>query len=224
MDRPLSGSTERRAAGILVRRGSSESKRGLSLAIGLLSAFFLGGVWVHFYPYSNVVDSELFRLIYLLPLWEWFRSFAEVGSVEVVGPVTALACLGLLLSDWRRGAAYAIGALSTLVIAQWCAKPLVGRHLGSALSYPSGHVTGLSLLIVTALVCVPRRWRASVASVGALIDLVACIAVVRIGWHYPTDALGAVALTAGMGLLANVWLVRYLPGKRRGDARAPVAR
>jgi len=70
------------------------------------------------------------------------------------------------------------------------------------LSYPSGHTTlaaALAALIVVVAYRLGGARATAIAAVpAALIPLAVTIAVVRLGWHYPTDAVGGLALGVGV--------------------------
>jgi membrane-associated phospholipid phosphatase len=74
--------------------------------------------------------------------------------------------------------------------------------LPSSDAFPSGHTTAAAAIAVALLLVVPARYAVGAATVG--IVLVASVAgsVVVSGWHYPSDALGAILVAAACGFLA----------------------
>jgi membrane-associated phospholipid phosphatase len=120
-----------------------------------------------------------------------------------------------------------------VLIVQDLAKPLVGRHLGitGAASYPSGTVAAVAALMTAAVLVTPALGRPLVAVAGTAVTAGVCAAVVVLRWHYPTDALGGVAVGVGAVLaldaLAHLpWAVAGLrhgrsSGRRIGAARRP---
>jgi undecaprenyl-diphosphatase len=128
---------------------------------------------------------------------------ARLGSPAVV--VGGSAVLALLCVAGRRPkaavfalvAAPAAGAVTELVL-----KPLVHRqqHI-DALLFPSGHTTGafaLALVVVVLLLphegtrLLPAIARLVVAGAALAVAAVVALAVVALGWHYVTDAVGGV--------------------------------
>lgn len=69
-------------------------------------------------------------------------------------------------------------------------------------SWPSGHATASLVLVLCALLVAPRAARPVVAAVGAVFTAGVALAVVALGWHFPSDVVGGwlVALVgAGVG-------------------------
>jgi undecaprenyl-diphosphatase len=93
------------------------------------------------------------------------------------------------------------GGLTDLVL-----KPLIDRHIGHGLSFPSGHTTGAFAVAITAAVLLlegrgirnPLRVALTVLSLG----LAACVAaaVVALGVHYTTDTIGGFCVALGVVL------------------------
>jgi membrane-associated phospholipid phosphatase len=131
--------------------------------------------------------------------------FTWLGSPWFVFTATAgLLLVARLRRDWFASAICAVGPASAGFLAEVIVKPLVDRQKGSAWSYPSGHTTLVAalaaLVVVTAYRFGGARAAAVVALPAALVPLVVAIAVVRRGWHYPTDAAGGLALGAAVVL------------------------
>jgi membrane-associated phospholipid phosphatase len=131
--------------------------------------------------------------------------FTWLGSPWFVFTATAgLLLVARLRRDWFASALCLVGPASAGLLAEVIVKPLVDRQKGSAWSYPSGHTTLVAalaaLVVVTAYRFGGARAAAVVALPAALVPLVVAIAVVRRGWHYPTDAAGGLALGAAVVL------------------------
>jgi membrane-associated phospholipid phosphatase len=135
-----------------------------------------------------------------------------LGSPVAVGIMAAL--LAAFAWSWRDR----VGAVIALVapacagaITEFIAKPLVDRHHGAGYLYPSGHVTGAAAVAAVVVVLAYRRFggaAASGAAVGAaVLPVVVGIGVVRLGWHFATDALGGLgvgmSVVLGFALLAS---------------------
>jgi undecaprenyl-diphosphatase len=154
-----------------------------------------------------------------------------LGNPETVVTLAALlAALCALRRRWRGVALALLGPAVAVVLTEWVLKPLVGRHIGHAYSFPSGHTTGAFAIAVTAAVFIfdsrgirpSLRVGLSVLSLG----LAACVAaaLVGLGYHYSTDTVGGfcVALGAVLGVavlideVADRW--RQLPAISRNRA------
>lgn len=80
-------------------------------------------------------------------------------------------------------------------------------------SFPSGHTTAAASIAVALLLVVPAGYRLLAAGVGAALTAAVGLAVVILGWHYPSDVLGALLVVATWGLCA----VAYLRQRRARD-------
>jgi membrane-associated phospholipid phosphatase len=177
----------------------------------LLGAAALAGlVFVH-RPWPNRLDVWGDAALPASPSARWAQDLAHLGSLSalVVG-VAAVFVIGIW-RDWVRAFACAAAPLAAVLVVQDVAKPLVGRHLGLAgpTSYPSGTVAAVAALAVAATLVVPALLRPLVAAVGmaAVVGVAAAVVVLR--WHYPTDALGGMAVGAGAVLLVDA--LAHLP-------------
>jgi undecaprenyl-diphosphatase len=143
--------------------------------------------------------------------WRGAGRLTWPGSPPVVA--FAVACLTVACAvrrDWFALGLCAAGPATAAILVELVAKPLVDRTIGHALAYPSGHVT-LSSALATLVVVLVYRWyggRAAtlVGAVMACVPLVVGVGVVRRGWHYPTDVVGAFGLGVGTVLLVAVVL------------------
>ncbi|WP_440713455.1 phosphatase PAP2 family protein [Gordonia sp. FQ] len=138
--------------------------------------------------------------------------FSPVATTVAAGVIAVV----LLLRDrsLRRalpvGASVAIAAGVAGVLKLATARPRPPEYLqvGSpeaTYSYPSGHVTGTSALVVALLVVVVSTWprhRAIVAGVlGAAVVAICAWTRLYLGMHWFTDVTGAVLLGLSAGLL-----------------------
>lgn len=137
-----------------------------------------------------------------------------------------LAMLGVALlvlsRGHRRAAVYAAGVALASAAGFRGLKVLVDRErppwqLSTSLheteSFPSGHatmVTALAMVVVVLVVMLVRRAvvRRLAVTLSALVVLVVCLDRVLLGRHYPSDVVGGVLLSVGLGLLG---LVVYSP-------------
>jgi membrane-associated phospholipid phosphatase len=84
-------------------------------------------------------------------------------------------------------------------------------------AFPSGHTTAVAAVAVALLFVVPSRQRMNAAAVGILLTGAMATAVVVLGWHYPTDAIGAVLVAAAWGFFMVATLRLSI---RRPDAES----
>ncbi|MCU1449708.1 MAG: putative rane protein, partial [Acidimicrobiales bacterium] len=145
-----------------------------------------------------------------------------LGSLNFVVPMMAATALWAWRRRDRFGMALSVvGPVVALVITEVIAKPLVDRTNGGALAYPSGHVTGATAIATVAVLLAYRHWgrdRAlQVAVVASLVPLAVGVGVVRLGWHYATDAAGGAAVGVAAVLATAVVLARF-EDRRTGAA------
>lgn len=131
--------------------------------------------------------------------------------LSTINPATLVAATTLLaLLGWRRagprGAAAAAVGISLAVGAAESLKALLpnmhhqggsGVVLGG--SFPSGHVTIATVLVLTALSMVTPRTRRLLRGPAVVFPALTAVATVMAGWHRPSDAVAGV-LT---GILAH---------------------
>lgn len=194
---PSGGDSAKRT---LVRRTDGR----LEMAIGALAvaAVLLEGVVVRHRPVAGRLDRWLQDLIpgshtsFYVDV-TWFRyPWVVVGGAVLIAALT-------VTHDRLRALAYLIGPPLAVLIAEEAVKPLVGRTLGGALTYPSGSTTGATALATAAILATPGRWRWCTAVVAGAYALWMTVAVVALRWHFPTDALAGALLGAGVVLICD---------------------
>jgi membrane-associated phospholipid phosphatase len=121
----------------------------------------------------------------------------SVPSVAVA--IAALATVAVRRSRPELGvgaAATVAGAnLTTQALKHWLDRPdLLG--LGHTNSFPSGHVTVVASLAAGALLVSGRRAQPAVAVAGVAATALTAVATVALGWHRPSDVVGAVGVVA----------------------------
>jgi membrane-associated phospholipid phosphatase len=191
----------------------------LTVGAGLLGLAALAGlVFVH-RPWPNRLDVWGERLLPMDTAARWAHDAVTLGSLTALLIGVAAVFLVGLLRDWVRAVACAVAPVVAVLIVQDLAKPLVGRHLGltGATSYPSGTVAAVAALSTAAVLVAPRLLRPLVAVAGALAIIGTGAAVVVLRWHYPTDALGGMAV--GVGAVLAVDALAHLPWVLAGAVR-----
>ena len=155
---------------------------------------------------------------------------ADPGPYALAG--LALALIALARGRWRT--ALAIPALFVLTGATTehlkpaVASPRVDEWLGahaqlSAASWPSGHSTAAMTMALCAVLAVPPRARPTVAVLGACYALGVAIAILTLGWHWPSDVFGGYLVAATYVLVAIAvlaWADLRWPSRRGAEAVA----
>lgn len=81
-----------------------------------------------------------------------------------------------------------------------------GFEMPWASSFPSGHTTAAASIAVALLLVVPAGYRLLAAGFGAALTAAVGLAVVILGWHYPSDVLGALLVVGVWGFCALAFL------------------
>src|SRR4051794_1206597 len=124
---------------------------------------------------------------------------------------------------WRAAALVVLGPSVAVVLTEYILKPLVGRHIGYALSFPSGHTTGAFAIAVTSVVLlldnqrVHHTLRIALAVLAVILAAGVAAAVVGLGYHYTTDAVGGFCVALGAVLGVAVLIDLSLDRKRRNQ-------
>jgi membrane-associated phospholipid phosphatase len=176
----------------------------------LAGAAIAGLVFVH-RPWPNRFDAWGYVALPADPSSRWAHDLVTVGSLTALVMGVVLVFLVGVFRDWVRATACAAAPVLAVLIVQDLAKPLVGRHLGmtGSASYPSGTVAAVAALMTAATLVVPVATRPAVAIMGAVLTAGVCAAVIVLRWHYPTDALGGVAV--GLGAVLTLDALVHLP-------------
>ncbi len=144
------------------------------------------------------------------------RLISKVGLATpfVLTPVLVLASLAA-----RRLNGAALAAISVPVAAsltQFVLKPLVHERIGSALTYPSGHTTGvfavaavISVLLLNPPGGRPAPWlRIVVVVLAAGLGCTVGVAMIGLDYHYFTDTVAGLAVSTGVVLATAFGLDR----------------
>jgi membrane-associated phospholipid phosphatase len=179
----------------------------------LLAATAVLAVWLTYR--GMVLSTTGQRLDQLAMVGSMAAAPVEAGHLRhllhaVSGPSVAVAIATLLAVAVRRSrpelgvaaAATVAGAnLTTQALKPWLDRPdLLG--LGHGNSFPSGHVTVVASLTAGALLVSARRAQPAVAVAGVAVTALTAIATVALGWHRPSDIIGAAGVVAAWTALA----------------------
>jgi membrane-associated phospholipid phosphatase len=146
--------------------------------------------------------------------------FAALAAVLVAAAVAA----GRVRPGIAAGAAMLAANVTTQVLKPLLAAPRPMPHdlYVSPAAWPSGHTTAaVSLGLALVLISTPRM-RPLAALAGAAIAAAAGLAVVALGWHYPSDVAGGALIAAGWSCLAAATVPARAPSRGRVGAPAPV--
>jgi membrane-associated phospholipid phosphatase len=205
------------------------------IAAAAACAAGFGGVLVFSYGIDRAahLDASLFEGLGSLgtpgrlPLFDVAAYSAD--PLPLIAFLAVLATLGL---RWGRRA-HVIAALATvgaaavttqllkIVLAHPRVQPILGGGI-SPVSFPSGHATAAMSMAVALVLVVPRRLRTAAVIGGAGYALAVSVAVIVLGWHYPSDVLAGLLVATGFGFLAVAAL--RASGHLAAEAPVPVVR
>jgi membrane-associated phospholipid phosphatase len=187
-------------------------RTGITIELGvgalLLALAALAGLAFVHRPWPNRLDIWGDRLLPADLSSRWAHDFVNLGSLSVLIAGVALVFFISVWRDWARAIACAMAPVIAVLIVQEIAKPLVDRHsvLTGSLSYPSGTVAAVAALATALTLVVPAKVRIPMALVGLFAIVGTCAAVIVLRWHYPTDAIGGVAVGVGSVLVVDALL------------------
>jgi undecaprenyl-diphosphatase len=148
---------------------------------------------------------------------------ADPGSIIVI--CALLFALFLLMNRSRLAVLAVLGPALAGGLVELVLKPLFDRHLGSTLSFPSGHTAAtasLALVVIIAMIGPSRlpwpfvfRWLTAVAATASV--AVIAIALVGGGYHYATDTMGGllVAIACVLSVALSIDAMAGQPGNHR---------
>jgi membrane-associated phospholipid phosphatase len=199
------------------------------LGVAILCLLALALVWAlaSFVPAVHVRDAVALHDLTLLnrPRIESVANF----MLHLLDPALFLLWGGALvaasLAQARPRVALAIVAVMGLApLTAETLKPIManahasvgGTHIGPA-SWPSGHATAATALVLSAILVAPARLRPVVAGLGAAFTAIVGVALLILAWHMPSDVLGGY-------LVAALWMALAVAALRAADRRWPPGR
>jgi membrane-associated phospholipid phosphatase len=150
------------------------------------------------------------------------NDLSGLGDLRPVAAMTAaLVLVCLVTRRWRGATLVAVAVPTAAGVTELVLKPLIGRTLMGDLSFPSGNETrvfALAAAFAVLLASPPRaRIPAAVRLLLALAALVVAgavgIALVGLGHHYFTDAVGGAAVGAAVVLATTFILDRLVDAR-----------
>ena len=184
----------------------------LALAGALLGAVALAGLYFLVRPGTTRIDRFVLSVIPLRPRSTYVVAVTRLGSAPVLVAGAVAGFIATMRRDRARAAALLVAPVVTVLVTDWILKPTVGRRFEGVLSFPSGSVAAVAALATVAVLASPDPWRWASGAVGATVSVLMALAVVALGWHYPTDAASGLALGAGTVLLLD-WVGRRVAGR-----------
>jgi membrane-associated phospholipid phosphatase len=228
----MSGATYT-AEALRAPRAASPSARAsgpaAALGVATLLALALALVWAlaSFVPAVHLKDAVALHDMTLLnrPHVEAIGNFL----LHLLDPALFLLWGGALvaaaLAQGRARVALAVVAVMGLApLTAEMLKPIMatahasvgGTHIGAA-SWPSGHATAATALVLSAVLVAPARLRPLVAGIGAAFAAIVGVFLLILAWHMPSDVIGGY-------LLASLWMALALAVVRGADRRWPPPR
>lgn len=200
-DAPAGGTDEQTAALWTTRRGR-QAHRQLVVGGVLLALVAVGGLYLSFRPAHTFIDAWILGLVGP----DHNAALTRVTSLrfpQVIVAGSVVAAVVAFPADRLRSLACLVAPALALATCELVVKPLVGRHVGAGLSYPSGSTVGAAALAAAVALAVPTRWRTLTWIVGSAYTLWMGIAVIALQWHLPTDALAGAAYGVGVVLVVD---------------------
>jgi membrane-associated phospholipid phosphatase len=165
-----------------------------------------------------------------------FRKLGHLGDAKWVGLEAAILVAVALLRGRPRLAIAVVGLLAVTSVSSQILKALleyprwqgdVGLANVAPAAFPSGHSTAAMSVAIAGVIVAPARIRPVAALVGCGLALTVGLAVVSVGFHFPSDVAGGFLLAAGWGFLLALALQwaearrpeRVVPGRAAATVR-----
>jgi len=187
---------------------------GIGLAVLLTAAF--AAIYVFFVrtvPGQALDENAMVGGMLLLRDHVWARA-ASGGINAIPETVGVLGALGVLLSAaigrrWRTPAigvaAGLLAMLATQVLKHLVlTRPDLNQSQATMNSFPSGHTTAAAAAMLALLLAAPPAARGVLGIIAAVASAAAGSATILMGWHRPSDVIGALIVVAFFGVLAAI--------------------
>jgi len=195
-----------------------------ALLVGCLAITAVLGAWYAHQSQAGWLDRSVDGRVQasLVSQRAILSHVVQLGApLPVTAITTALFLACLVARRWRGAVLLAIAVPAAAALTEVLLKPLIDRTLTGALSYPSGHATGIFTLAaaVGVLLLDPSRPRLPPA-LRVLLALIAyaaaggvAVALVVLGFHYFTDTIGGAAAGTAV-VLATAFVLDRLGSRR----------
>jgi membrane-associated phospholipid phosphatase len=190
----------------------------LAAAFLALLAVMAMGLWFMVRPGPTALDRWVMAVVPHVHRSGSLVASTRLGSPFVLAVGAAVGFLATAGRNFPRALALLTGPVMAVGLGDAVVKPVVGRTFAAVVSFPSGTVTAVAALAAVGVLAVPTAWRRGAAVLGTALSTVTALSVVALRWHYPTDALAALAMGAGVVLLADA-TARRLAAKTRGASK-----
>lgn len=102
---------------------------------------------------------------------------------------------------------FAASVASVQILKRWVLdKPDFAIHEAAINSFPSGHTALAAAAGLVVVLASPARFRPVTAVIAAVVSAVAGASTVINAWHRPSDAIAAILITCGWGLVGGLFL------------------
>lgn len=217
MNSDLLSPTTNRAPRIVTTRSALVTRRWAAAAFGCLLtiAVFALTYWFFIQTTSGQLADEAAFKGAQQYLGDGTRFSDPLQSFLGFLPQTAaiLGAVALIIAGFVRrsatapliaGATWALASYSTQVLKHSILeRPSLGVTSLANNSFPSGHTTFGTAAMVAILLVVAPRWRPLVALLGGGVSLVTGVSTVALGWHRPSDVIGAYLVCAFWGFIGG---------------------
>jgi undecaprenyl-diphosphatase len=132
---------------------------------------------------------------------------------------------------WRGCVLAAVAVPAASALTEFVFKPLTDRTLHGALSYPSGHATGMFALAAVSWMLLanpagqrrPGAVRLIVVFGAFLLAVAVPVAMVSLGFHYFTDTIGGAAVGTAT-VLVSAFVIDWAAASRQRQPREQAGR
>jgi undecaprenyl-diphosphatase len=189
------------------------------------------GAWFQHTEWPGWLDKAVDRPLYT-GLGGHRGLLLPVAALGTAVPVTVMACAlvlaSLVLRRWRAAVLVAVAVPVASGLTELLLKPVIGRTIEGAFSFPSGRATGaFSIAAALAVLLIdparPRRpaaLRVLVSVAAVLLAAAVAVAAIALRFHYFTDTVGGAAVGTGTVLATALILDRLAARRQR---RQPAA-